>query len=89
MDCWGAQQEAFMRSLLLLAIAAALTTAIMALPAQAQPHRHHQARGVQGAYGAAGPAYVAPFPQGFGYFGDTDPDPQVREELMRDPPNDR
>jgi len=23
------------------------------------------------------------------YFGDTDPDPQDREELMRDPPNDR
>jgi hypothetical protein len=78
-----------MRSLILSAIAAALTTAIMALPAQAQPRRNHQARGVHGAYGAAGPAYVAPLSQGLGYFGDTDPDPQVREELMRDPPNDR
>jgi hypothetical protein len=78
-----------MRSLFLSAIAAALATAIMALPAQAQPRRHHQARGVQGAYGAGGPAYVASFPQGLGYFGDTDPDSQVREELMRDPPNDR
>jgi hypothetical protein len=48
-----------------------------------------KARGAQGAYGAAGPAYVAPLSQGFGYFGDTDPDPQDREELMRDPPNDR
>ena len=78
-----------MRSLVLSAIAAGLTTAIMALPAQAQSNRHHRARGVQGAYGAAAPAYVAPLPQGFGYFGDTDPDPQVREEMMRDPPNDR
>jgi hypothetical protein len=79
-----------MRSLILSAMAAALTTAIIVPPAHAQPHRHHQAQGMRGAHGAAGPAYgVPPVPQGFTYFGGTDPDPQVREELTRDPPGDR
>jgi hypothetical protein len=42
-----------MRSLILSAIAAALTTVMIALPAQAQPHRHHQAQNMHRAYGAA------------------------------------
>jgi hypothetical protein len=52
--------------------AAALTTAIIALPAQAQQHRHHQTQGLQGGYGAAGPAYGVPPVKGFSYFGSND-----------------
>jgi hypothetical protein len=63
---------------------------LMAIPAQAQPHWHHRhlAPSLQGAYGAAGPVY-RPAPFSNGYHEGTDPDPQVPEELMRDPPNDR
>jgi hypothetical protein len=79
-----------MRSHFLPAVAAALATAIMAIPAQAQPHWHHRhlAPSLRGAHGAAGPVY-RPAPFSNGYYEGTDPDPQVREELMRDPPNDR
>jgi hypothetical protein len=84
-----------MRLLILPAVAAALTTAIMALPAQAETHRHHRhaAPNFEGAYGAAGPAYptvgprLSPLPNG--YVRGTDPDANVREDLARDPPNDR
>jgi hypothetical protein len=88
-----------MRSLIFPAVAAALTTAIMALPAQAETHRHHRhaAPNFEGAYGAAGPvvgpAYgtmgpqLTPLPNG--YVRGTDPDANVREDLARDPPNDR
>jgi hypothetical protein len=52
--------------------AAALTTAIIALSAQGQLHRHHQTQGLRGGYGAAGPAYGVPPVKGFSYFGSND-----------------
>jgi hypothetical protein len=74
-----------MRSILFPAIAAALTAAVMAVPAEAATtHRHHHA--------SSGPSAAAPVyqqaPSG-SYFGGTDPDAGIREEMLRDPPNDR
>jgi hypothetical protein len=74
-----------MRSILIPAIAAALTAAVMALPAQAATTHHH--RHASTVPGVAGPVYQQA-PSGFS-FGGTDPDAGIRGEMLRDPPNDR
>jgi hypothetical protein len=56
----------------------------MSLPAQAaQRHSRHT-----GASGAPATVYQQQLPYG-GYGWGTDPDPNVRAEMLRDPPNDR
>jgi hypothetical protein len=54
-----------MRSLILPALAAALATAFLALPAEAASHRHHRhySPSLDSAYGATGPV------SGFGGYG--------------------
>ena len=70
--------------LLILAVATALTAAEMSPPAQAaQRHSRHT-----GASGAPTTVYQQQLPYG-GYGWGTDPDPNVRAEMLRDPPNDR
>jgi hypothetical protein len=72
-----------MRFLILAAVATALTAVAMAPPAQAA-ERHNRHPDVSGA-----PATVyRHLPYG-GYGYGTDPDPNVRSEMLRDPPNDR
>ena len=75
-----------MRFLILAAVATALTAVAMSPPAQAAAERHNRHTGVSGA-----PATVYQHQQlpygGYGY--GTDPDPGVRSEMLRDPPNDR
>jgi hypothetical protein len=74
-----------MRFIILAAVATALTAVAMSPSAQAaeRPNRH---TGVTSA-----PATVYQHQQlpygGYGY--GTDPDPNVRAEMLRDPPNDR
>jgi hypothetical protein len=71
-----------MRFLILAAVATAL--AAMSPPAQAAASRHNRNTGATGA-----PATVyQQLPYG-GYGYGTDPDPNVRSEMLRDPPNDR
>jgi hypothetical protein len=73
-----------MRLLILATVATALTAAAMSLPAQAaQRHSRHT-----GASGAPTTVYQQQLPYG-GYGWGTDPDPNVRAEMLRDPPNDR
>ncbi len=79
-----------MRSILAPAVAAALAAAVLALPAVAVPaeaatiHHHRHASAVPGL-----PAPVYQQAPGGSYFGGTDPDAGIREEMLRDPPNDR
>jgi hypothetical protein len=73
-----------MRLLILATVATALTAAAMSLPAQAA-ERHHRH---SGATGAPATVYQQQLPYG-GYGWGTDPDPNVRSEMLRDPPNDR
>jgi hypothetical protein len=74
-----------MRFMILAAVATALTAVAMSPSAQAA-ERHNRHTGVTGA-----PATVYQHQQlpygGYGY--GTDPDPNVRSEMLRDPPNDR
>ena len=72
-----------MRFLVLAAVATALTAVVMSPPAQAA-QRH---KGYTGVIGAP-PTVYRQLPYG-GYGYGTDPDPNVRGEMLRDPPNDR
>jgi len=72
-----------MRFLILAAVVTALTAVAMSPPVQAA-QRHNRHTGVSGA-----PATIyQQLPYG-GYGYGTDPDPNVRSEMLRDPPNDR
>jgi hypothetical protein len=73
-----------MRLLILAAVATALTAAAMSPSAQAA-ERHSRPTGVSG---APATVYHQQLPYG-GYGYGTDPDPNVRAEMLRDPPNDR
>ena len=74
-----------MRSLILAAVAAVLTAAVMAPPAQAAEPRHHQH--AQSIYGAPGAVYrQAPYGS---YTGGVNEDSQIQLEERRDPPDDR
>jgi hypothetical protein len=73
-----------MRFLILAAMATALTAVTMSPPAQAA-QRHSRNIGVSG---APTTVYQQQLPYG-GYGYGTDPDPNVRSEMLRDPPNDR
>jgi hypothetical protein len=77
-------QEVFMRFLILSAMVTALTAVAMSPPAQAA-QRHNRHTGVTG---APTTVYQQQLPYG-GYGWGTDPDPNVRSEMLRDPPNDR
>jgi hypothetical protein len=82
-----------MRLLMYPATAAALSTVLMSLPAQAQPpHRNaHVSHVDSGGYGSG------PFWQGeptdrnaiwrFGFYQGNDPDPFIRSQIIRDPTN--
>jgi hypothetical protein len=73
-----------MRFLILAAVATALTAVAMSPPAQAaQQHSRHT-----DVTGAASTVYQQRLPYG-GYGWGTDPDPNVRSEMQRDPSNDR
>ena len=73
-----------MRFLILAAVATALTAVAMSPSAQAaQRHTRHS-----GVTGAPATVYQQQLPYG-GYGYGTDPDPNVRSEMLRDPPNDR
>jgi hypothetical protein len=74
-----------MRSLILAAVASALTAVAMSPSAQAA-ERHNRHTGVT--TGAPATVYQHQLPYG-GYGWGTDPDPNVRSEMLRDPPNDR
>ncbi len=71
-----------MRFLILAAVATALTAMSPAAQA-AQRHSRHT-----GVTGAPSTVYQQQLPYG-GYGWGTDPDPNVRSEMLRDPPNDR
>jgi hypothetical protein len=85
-----------MRLLMYATAAAALSTAFMSLPAQAQyHHRHHlYARGSGVDSGGFG---TGPYLQGeptdrlaiwrYGYYQGNDPDPFIRGQIIRDPRN--
>jgi hypothetical protein len=73
-----------MRFLILAAVATALTAVAMSPAAQAA-ERHSQHTGVTG---APSTVYQQKLPYG-GYGWGSDPDPNVRSEMLRDPPNDR
>jgi hypothetical protein len=73
-----------MRLLILAAVATALGAAAMSPAAQAA-QRHNRHTGVSG---APATVYQQQLPYG-GYGYGTDPDPNVRSEMLRDPPNDR
>jgi hypothetical protein len=73
-----------MRFLILAAVATAFAAVAMSPPAQAaQRHSRHT-----GATGAPATVYQQQLPYG-DYGWGTDPDPNVRSEMLRDPPNDR
>jgi hypothetical protein len=74
-----------MRFLILAAVASALTAVAMSPSAQAA-ERHNRHTGVT--TGAPATVYQHQLPYG-GYGWGTDPDPNVRSEMLRDPPNDR
>jgi hypothetical protein len=71
-----------MRFLILAAVATALTAMSPAAQA-AQRHSRHPA-----VTGAPATVYQQQLPYG-GYGWGTDPDQNVRSEMLRDPPNDR
>ena len=73
-----------MRFLILAAVATALTSVAMSPSAQAA-QRHNRHSGISG---APATVYQQQLPYG-GYGYGTDPDPNVRSEMLRDPPNDR
>jgi hypothetical protein len=73
-----------MRFLILAAVATALSAVAMSPSAQAA-ERHSRHTGVSG---APATVYQHQLPYG-GYGWGTDPDPNVRSEMLRDPPNDR
>jgi hypothetical protein len=73
-----------MRFIIMAAVATALTAVAMSPPALAAArHNRHT-----GASGAPATVYQQQLPYG-GYGYGTDPDPNVRSEMLRDPPNDR
>lgn len=73
-----------MRHLILPAVVAALTAATMSSQAlAAERHNRHS-----GFTSAPATIYHQQLPYG-GYGYGTDPDPNVRSEMLRDPPNDR
>jgi hypothetical protein len=73
-----------MRFLILAAVTTALTAVAMSPSAQAaERHNRHTA-----VTGAPTTVYQHQLPYG-GYGYGTDPDPNVRSEMLRDPPNDR
>jgi hypothetical protein len=74
-----------MRFLMLAAVTTALTAVATSPPAQAAAERHSRHTGVTG---APATVYRQQLPYG-GYGWGTDPDPNVRSEMLRDPPNDR
>jgi len=82
-----------MRSTMFAAAAVAVTTAMLALPAQAASHRrYHPFHGTH--YGFSGGFGTGPYSQGEptdrrpiwrnGYYQGNDPDPGIRFDLMRD-----
>jgi hypothetical protein len=74
-----------MRFLILAAAATSLAAVAMSPSAQAA-ERHNRHTGVTTA--APATVYQHQLPYG-GYGWGTDPDPNVRSEMLRDPPNDR
>ena len=73
-----------MRLLIMAAVATALTAVAMSPSAQAA-ERHSRHTGASGA-----PAVICQHQLPYrGYGWGTDPDPNVRSEMLRDPPNDR